>query len=100
MARMLHQICICNFGEEMLYFVKTHKNYKCRFGEENMARQFIGRKNELDQLQQLITQKKASLVVLTGRRRIGKSRLLQELAKNITQLITVRHNFHCPFIRL
>jgi hypothetical protein len=49
-----------------------------------MTRQFIGRKNELDQLQQLITQKKASLVVLTGRRRIGKSRLLQELAKNIT----------------
>jgi len=40
--------------------------------------QFIGRKRELEILQGLTQKKTASLVVIKGRRRIGKSRLIQE----------------------
>jgi len=37
---------------------------------------FIGRKRELDQLQEEWSEKKAALLILYGRRRIGKTRLL------------------------
>jgi hypothetical protein len=37
---------------------------------------FIGRKRELDQLQEEWLEKKAALLILYGRRRIGKTRLL------------------------
>ena len=43
---------------------------------------FIGRKKELKVLHQLIKKKSASLIVVRGRRRIGKSRLIEEFAKN------------------
>lgn len=43
---------------------------------------FIGRNNELAELQQLSTSGRASLVVIKGRRRIGKSRLVMESATN------------------
>jgi len=43
-----------------------------------MAR-FIGRENELEILGELLKKKSASLVVIRGRRRIGKSRLVEEL---------------------
>lgn len=43
---------------------------------------FIGRKQELETLRRLLTKNVASLVVIQGRRRIGKSRLIQEFAKN------------------
>jgi len=42
---------------------------------------YIGRKQELKILEPLFRKKSASLVVLKGRRRIGKSRLAQEFAK-------------------
>ena len=42
---------------------------------------FIGRKAELESLSQLTKKKVASLVVIKGRRRIGKSRLIEEFAK-------------------
>ena len=42
---------------------------------------FIGRKDELLQLRQLLEKRSASLITLKGRRRIGKSRLAQEFAK-------------------
>lgn len=42
---------------------------------------FVGRTEELDQLNQLFKKKSASLVVIRGRRRIGKSRLIKEFAK-------------------
>lgn len=42
---------------------------------------FIGRKEELKQLNVLLNKGSASLVVVTGRRRIGKSRLIQEFGK-------------------
>lgn len=41
---------------------------------------FIGRENELKTLGDLFKKKSASLVVIRGRRRIGKSRLVEELA--------------------
>src|SRR3990167_7791895 len=44
---------------------------------------FVGRKKELALLQQLMRRKIASLVVVKGRRRIGKSRLIEEAGKNI-----------------
>jgi AAA+ ATPase superfamily predicted ATPase len=41
---------------------------------------FIGRHKQLSLLKQLITKKSASLVVVKGRRRIGKSRLIEEFS--------------------
>jgi uncharacterized protein len=47
-------------------------------------KKFIGRNNELNQMAQLLDKKSASLVTLSGRRRVGKSRLAEEFAKNHT----------------
>lgn len=44
---------------------------------------FIGREKELKQLNEILDQKQASLIVCKGRRRIGKSRLIEEFGKNI-----------------
>ncbi len=43
---------------------------------------FIGRKFELEQLKNLLKKQSASLVILRGRRRVGKSRLIEQFAKN------------------
>jgi len=43
---------------------------------------FIGRTRELEQLENLFKKNKAQLAVIRGRRRIGKSRLVEELGKN------------------
>lgn len=45
---------------------------------------FIGRNEELMQLNDLYNKKTSSLVVIKGRRRIGKSRLIDEFAKKNT----------------
>jgi len=42
---------------------------------------FVGRKKELQDLELLFRKKSASLVVVQGRRRIGKSRLMKEFGK-------------------
>jgi AAA+ ATPase superfamily predicted ATPase len=42
---------------------------------------FIGRKAEIEQLKTLYKKKTSSLVVVKGRRRIGKSRLIREFAQ-------------------
>ncbi len=42
---------------------------------------FIGRKYELERLNLLLEQRSASMVVVNGRRRIGKSRLITQFAK-------------------
>lgn len=47
--------------------------------EENT---FIGRAQELEGLKSLLSLKAAKLVVIKGRRRVGKSRLAREFAKN------------------
>lgn len=49
-----------------------------------MSAPFIGRKNELKTLNKLFKKNSSSLVVVMGRRRIGKSRLIQEFAKGHT----------------
>lgn len=49
-----------------------------------MAPKFIGRERELQKLKTLFNKKTASLVVVRGRRRIGKSRLVAEFAKSAT----------------
>lgn len=43
---------------------------------------FFGRRHELERLRQLRKKKTSSLVVLKGRRRIGKSRLIKEFGRN------------------
>jgi len=43
---------------------------------------FIGRKKELESLEILLKKKSASLVVIRGRRRVGKSRLMKEFASD------------------
>ncbi|MBS0358772.1 MAG: AAA family ATPase [Proteobacteria bacterium] len=49
-----------------------------------MSAPFIGREEELEALEKLLKKNSASLVVVRGRRRIGKSRLIEEFAKNHT----------------
>ncbi|MFS8564237.1 MAG: ATP-binding protein [Rhabdochlamydiaceae bacterium] len=46
---------------------------------------FIGRKRELEALRGLLQKKNASLVVIRGRRRIGKSRLAEEYASSFNK---------------
>lgn len=43
---------------------------------------FIGRRKELESLKGLLNKKSSSLVVIRGRRRIGKSRLAEEFSKS------------------
>ena len=43
---------------------------------------FVGRKEELERLASLFKKKSASLVVIKGRRRVGKSRLVEEFSKD------------------
>lgn len=50
--------------------------------EKNKEIKFIGREDELHQFQSLEDLPSANLVVINGRRRIGKSRLVREFAKN------------------
>ncbi|MFC2049467.1 ATP-binding protein [Chlamydiota bacterium] len=50
---------------------------------------FIGREKELEGLQGLIKKKSASLVVIRGRRRIGKSRLAEEIASSFPKSYTI-----------
>jgi AAA+ ATPase superfamily predicted ATPase len=45
---------------------------------------FIGREHELARLKDLLRKKSSSLVVIRGRRRIGKSRLAEEFAKEFS----------------
>ncbi len=49
-----------------------------------MSLPFIGRQAELQSLSKLLKKEVASLVVVQGRRRIGKSRLIEEFAKKHT----------------
>lgn len=60
--------------------------YRGRYSKQKvmyMEPPFIGRKQELSSLQQLLLKKSASLVIVKGRRRIGKSRLIEEFAKKL-----------------
>lgn len=47
---------------------------------------FVGRESEMERLKGLLNKKSASLIVIRGRRRIGKSRLLSEFGKEMKSL--------------
>src|SRR3990167_10608983 len=47
---------------------------------------FIGREAEMERLKGFLKKKSASLLVVRGRRRIGKSRLLAEFGKGMRSL--------------
>lgn len=53
---------------------------------KNIKKPFIGRVEELSLLEKLCRSPRSSMVVIKGRRRIGKSRLVTEFAKNKTFL--------------
>jgi len=46
-----------------------------------MNLQFVDRDNELEALNRLLDKKSAALVLLYGRRRVGKTRLVQEFLR-------------------
>lgn len=48
---------------------------------------FYGRQEELERLRRLLKKKTSSLIVIKGRRRIGKSRLILEFSKNFKPFI-------------
>ncbi len=52
--------------------------------EKEKAAPFIGRAEELNALKRFLRKKTASLIVVKGRRRVGKSRLIEEFAKGST----------------
>lgn len=52
-----------------------------------MLHPFIGRRRELQLLEEFCKKKSATLVVIRGRRRIGKSRLAQEFGKQATHYV-------------
>lgn len=51
------------------------------------AAPFYGRRDELDRLEGLLKKKTSSLVVIKGRRRIGKSRLILEFSRELKTMI-------------
>lgn len=51
-----------------------------------MSKLFVGRKKELALLNSLLSKKSSSLVVVKGRRRVGKSRLLREFGQKFRYL--------------
>ncbi len=51
---------------------------------------FYGRLNELEQLHRIDLQKKASLIVCLGRRRIGKSTLMKEFGRKLPCFIEIQ----------
>lgn len=54
-----------------------------------MTTPYVGRKRELQKLENLWDKKNPSLVVIKGRRRIGKSRLIQEFSKKYKLFLMV-----------
>ena len=64
---------------------KTYpKNDKCQFQGTFMGRVFIGREQELTQLKDQKGGRSASFIVVRGRRRIGKSRIIEEFSKEFS----------------
>ncbi len=57
-------------------------NYKVIMKKVIMKTPFYGRTDELDRLRFLLRKQSASLVIIKGRRRIGKSRLIQEFSED------------------
>lgn len=75
--------------KSICYITSTNSNFAiCRgsIGEFQIAK-FIGRQRELSSLMGLLAKRSASLIVIKGRRRIGKTRLLEQFGKNFKRTI-------------
>jgi hypothetical protein len=89
----VHQIVNCHLGGILADYPLVHLIDNCRLGASTFyitrctkmasagTTPFYGREHELQRLQELSSKKTASLVIIKGRRRIGKSRLATELAR-------------------
>ena len=51
---------------------------------------FLNRYDEINSLKSLLDLDKASIAVCKGRRRIGKSRLIEEFGKHVTNFIDIQ----------
>src|SRR5262245_28968574 len=58
---------------------------KCTFGVQEDSMPFFGRTKELQDLKELLSSKTSSLVVIRGRRRVGKTRLVEEFSHSFNQ---------------
>ena len=54
--------------------------YNVRRGIQKEVRMFVGRENDLEELMALWRKRTSSLAVVSGRRRIGKSTLVERFA--------------------
>ncbi len=72
-----------HFGAELERHLKMRHNKKTHSGAEaNMNKNlFIGRDQELAKLNELLNKKVSTLMVLKGRRRIGKTSLIEKFAE-------------------
>ncbi len=59
-----------------------HLHILCHIGLVMKEFPFVGRVNELKSLVDLTQKRSSSLIVIRGKRRVGKSRLVEEFAKN------------------
>ena len=59
-------------------------------GSVSMAVRFLGRNSELASLNKLRSKSRSSLVAVTGRRRIGKSTLVEEFSRNYKNYVNVQ----------
>lgn len=83
---LVHQNSKCRFGAPFKRDLGVHQIDISGVSRSSSARKespFFGREEELSRLMELTTKTTASLVVIKGRRRIGKSRLISELANRL-----------------
>ena len=74
-----HLICICKIGE--VFILTPPTGWSTINGMKRGNGSFYGREPELAQLDGLWAKRVASLVTCRGRRRIGKSTLVEEFAR-------------------
>jgi len=73
-----HQIDNCHFGDTLEVIARFAKMTFLK-----PTTPFFGRESELQRLMEVTRKRTASIVVIKGRRRVGKSRLTEELAKRL-----------------
>jgi AAA+ ATPase superfamily predicted ATPase len=64
------------------------QNIAAYFGHQIVMESFIGRAQERQEFAQLLRRKRAALVTCQGRRRIGKSRFIEECAMEATHFLS------------
>ena len=71
-----------DFGIDFILSFSNNQRQTNEDGKMAMT-PFIGREPEMERLKDLLSKRSASLIVVRGRRRIGKSRLLAEFGKEM-----------------